>query len=177
MLLGLGVLLDGLRRFLVGSDPQSLPIIGIGLWRGWDDILVEIGVLFSKAAVVTFGGAYAVLGYIGQQAVNIHGWITPAQMMDGLHLVVVQGGGNGGQGTAAEIARRFGSGFGSIGAEGRHHSQVCWHCLAVKAESPGIPAALTMLRAAQGPEPTASAKMALRFPTTPLERRTLPCTT
>lgn len=63
-----------------------LPLIGIGLWRGWDDILVKIGVLFSKAAVVTFGGAYAVLGYIGQQAVNVHGWITPAQMMDGLGL-------------------------------------------------------------------------------------------
>ncbi len=63
-----------------------LPVIALGLWRGWDDIFVKIGVLFSKAAVVTFGGAYAVLGYIGQQAVNIHGWITPAQMMDGLGL-------------------------------------------------------------------------------------------
>jgi len=63
-----------------------LPLVLIGLWRGWDDILVNIGVLFSKAAVVTFGGAYAVLGYIGQQAVNTYGWLMPEQMMDGLGL-------------------------------------------------------------------------------------------
>jgi len=63
-----------------------LPVIAVGLWRGWNDILVEIGILFSKAAVVTFGGAYAVLGYIGQQAVNYHGWLLPEQMMDGLGL-------------------------------------------------------------------------------------------
>jgi chromate transporter len=63
-----------------------LPIIALGLWRGWDDILVNVGVLFSKAAIVTFGGAYAVLGYIGQQAVNYYGWLLPEQMMDGLGL-------------------------------------------------------------------------------------------
>ncbi|HXX58984.1 MAG TPA: chromate efflux transporter [Thermodesulfovibrionales bacterium] len=62
------------------------PMILIGLWLGWDSILVNIGVLFSKAAVVTFGGAYAVLGYIGQQAVNHYGWLTQEQMMDGLAL-------------------------------------------------------------------------------------------
>jgi chromate transporter len=63
-----------------------LPLLLIGLWRGWDDILVDIGILFTKAAVVTFGGAYAVLGYIGQQAVNYYGWLLPEQMMDGLGL-------------------------------------------------------------------------------------------
>jgi chromate transporter len=63
-----------------------LPLIVLGLWRGWNDILVHIGVLFSKAAVVTFGGAYAVLVYISQQAVNTHGWLLPEQMMDGLGL-------------------------------------------------------------------------------------------
>ncbi len=63
-----------------------LPLLIIGFWRGWDDILVNIGVLFSKAAVVTFGGAYAVLSYIGQQAVNFYGWLLPEQMMDGLGL-------------------------------------------------------------------------------------------
>ena len=62
------------------------PIIALGLWRGWDDVFVDIGILFSKAAVVTFGGAYAVLGYISQQAVHTYGWITPGQMMDGLGL-------------------------------------------------------------------------------------------
>ncbi len=62
------------------------PIIALGLWRGWDDIFIDIGVLFSKAAMVTFGGAYAVLAYIGQQAVAQYGWLQPEQMMDGLGL-------------------------------------------------------------------------------------------
>jgi len=62
------------------------PIVALGLWRGWDDIFVHIGLLFSKAAVVTFGGAYAVLAYISQQAVQHFGWLQPEQMMDGLGL-------------------------------------------------------------------------------------------
>ena len=62
------------------------PVILLGIWQGWDSILVNIGVLFSKAALVTFGGAYAVLGYIGQQAVNHYGWLQPEQMIDGLGL-------------------------------------------------------------------------------------------
>ncbi|MBI5740739.1 MAG: chromate efflux transporter [Nitrospirae bacterium] len=63
-----------------------LPIILIGLWRGWDDTFIDIGVLFSKASVVTFGGAYSVLAYIGQQAVGHYHWISPEQMIDGLGL-------------------------------------------------------------------------------------------
>jgi chromate transporter len=63
-----------------------LPIVVLGLWRGWHDTFIDIGILFSKAAVVTFGGAYAVLGYISQQAVGHYGWIMPEQMMDGLGL-------------------------------------------------------------------------------------------
>ena len=45
----------------------ALPIVLLGLWRGWNDTFIDIGILFSKAAVVTFGGAYAVLGYISQR--------------------------------------------------------------------------------------------------------------
>ena len=63
-----------------------LPVILLGLWRGWDDIFIDIGILFSKAAMVTFGGAYAVLAYISQQAVSHYGWILPEQMIDGLGL-------------------------------------------------------------------------------------------
>lgn len=63
-----------------------LPLIFLGLWRGWNNIFVDIGILFSKAAMVTFGGAYAVLAYISQQAVSHYGWIQPEQMMDGLGL-------------------------------------------------------------------------------------------
>ena len=49
-------------------------------------LLVEIGLFFSRMAVVTFGGAYAVLAYMGQEAVNEFGWLTATQMMDGLGL-------------------------------------------------------------------------------------------
>ena len=63
-----------------------LPIILLGLWRGWHDIFIDIGIIFSKAALVTFGGAYSVLAYVSQQAVEHYGWLQPEQMMDGLGL-------------------------------------------------------------------------------------------
>jgi chromate transporter len=62
------------------------PIILLGVTRGWDDIFVQEGVFFSKAAMVTFGGAYSVLAYLAQQAVQYYGWIRPEQMLDGLGL-------------------------------------------------------------------------------------------
>jgi chromate transporter len=62
------------------------PVILLGLWRGWNDIFIDIGILYSKATVVTFGGAYAVLAYVSQQAVNHYHWLTPEQMIDGLGL-------------------------------------------------------------------------------------------
>jgi chromate transporter len=62
------------------------PVIAIGLWLGWDHTLFKEGVFFSKAAVVTFGGAYAVLPYVTQQALFHYGWLKPGQMMDGLGL-------------------------------------------------------------------------------------------
>ncbi|CAA7613984.1 chromate efflux transporter [Magnetospirillum sp. UT-4] len=45
-----------------------------------------LGVFFSKMAVVTFGGAYSVLAYVAQEAVEVHGWVTPGEMLDGLGL-------------------------------------------------------------------------------------------
>lgn len=62
------------------------PIVVLGLLRGWDDIFVQEGLFFSKAAMVTFGGAYSVLAYVAQQAVEYYGWIKPGQMLDGLGL-------------------------------------------------------------------------------------------
>lgn len=53
---------------------------------GANSILVEIGMFFSKLAVVTFGGAYAVLAYLGQDVVTQYGWLSAAEMMDGLGL-------------------------------------------------------------------------------------------
>jgi chromate transporter len=53
---------------------------------GSGHVLTAVGVFFSKLAVVTFGGAYAVLAYMAQAAVETHGWVTPEQMVDGLGL-------------------------------------------------------------------------------------------
>ena len=62
------------------------PVFIVAVWLGPDHVLTQIAVLFSKLAVVTFGGAYAVLAYLQQQAVEIHGWLAPEQMIDGLGL-------------------------------------------------------------------------------------------
>jgi chromate transporter len=62
------------------------PVLLVGFWLGWQETLFQQGVFFSKAALVTFGGAYAVLPYVAQQAVETHGWLTHAQMMSGLGL-------------------------------------------------------------------------------------------
>jgi chromate transporter len=53
---------------------------------GWDHTLTQMGWFFTKAALLTFGGAYAVLPYVYQGAVGHYGWLTPTQMMDGLAL-------------------------------------------------------------------------------------------
>jgi chromate transporter len=62
------------------------PIIGVGWWAGWDSVWFRMGVFFSQAALVTFGGAYAVLPYVAQQAVEHYGWLSTEQMMAGLAL-------------------------------------------------------------------------------------------
>ncbi len=61
-----------------------LPIVALGAWLGWQSTPFVEGVFFSKAALVTFGGAYAVLPYVAQQAVENYGWLSHAQMMSGL---------------------------------------------------------------------------------------------
>ncbi len=53
---------------------------------GWDGTLTQMGWFFTKAALLTFGGAYAVLPYVYQGGVETYGWLTPAQMIDGLAL-------------------------------------------------------------------------------------------
>ncbi len=62
------------------------PVLALALAQGGGGTLVREGLFFSKAAMVTFGGAYAVLPYVGQQAVDHYGWITASQMVDGLGL-------------------------------------------------------------------------------------------
>lgn len=78
------------RRF------ASVALIGIALWLvpmsllivvfGWDHMLTQMSWFFTKAALLTFGGAYAVLPYVYQGAVGDYGWLTATQMIDGLAL-------------------------------------------------------------------------------------------
>ncbi|MBI4970028.1 MAG: chromate efflux transporter [Rhodospirillales bacterium] len=63
-----------------------IPLILLFIWLGQDHVLVQEGIFFSKMAVVTFGGAYAVLAYVAQEAVNGFGWLGPGAMLDGLGL-------------------------------------------------------------------------------------------
>lgn len=62
------------------------PLALVGMWRGRGDVLTQEALFFSKAAMVTFGGAYAVLAYIAQAAVQQYGWLAPGEMLDGLGL-------------------------------------------------------------------------------------------
>jgi chromate transporter len=62
-------------------------VIGaLAAWGGWQGTLAQMAWFFTKAALLTFGGAYAVLPYVVQGAVENYGWLTTAQMMDGLAL-------------------------------------------------------------------------------------------
>ena len=62
--------------------PLALIIVGFG----WDHVFAQTALFFSKLAIVTFGGAYAVLSYMAQQAVENFGWLRPEEMIDGLGL-------------------------------------------------------------------------------------------
>lgn len=74
------------RTIVAWSAIWLFPLIGCVFLFGPQSIFVREGVFFSQAALMTFGGAYAVLPYVAQQAVENHGWLTTAQMMDGLGL-------------------------------------------------------------------------------------------
>ncbi|MFM9853481.1 MAG: chromate efflux transporter [Sphingomonadaceae bacterium] len=63
-----------------------LPLILLIMFAGVDNRFTEIAAFFSKMAVVTFGGAYAVLAYVGQAAVDQFGWLKPTEMLDGLGM-------------------------------------------------------------------------------------------
>ncbi|MDZ3838234.1 MAG: chromate efflux transporter [Rhodospirillales bacterium] len=110
------VLAAGLLGWLLNHRPQAEPAaaivtagptpglwfavrtlaIGLALWAaptlvtaaipGLSPVFADIGVFFSKVAVVTFGGAYAVLSYVAQQAVDGYGWLQPGEMITGLGL-------------------------------------------------------------------------------------------
>jgi len=71
---------------LVGALLWALPLAGLIVWQGWQGTLAQTGWFFTKAALFTFGGAYAVLPYVVQGAVLHYAWLTASQMMSGLAL-------------------------------------------------------------------------------------------
>ncbi len=62
------------------------PVAVLASWLGRGSIFVEQGLFFGKMACVTFGGAYSVLSYVAQQAVERYGWLAPGEMLDGLGM-------------------------------------------------------------------------------------------
>jgi chromate transporter len=64
----------------------AAPVLALGFGLGWDNVFTQIAVFFSKMAVVTFGGAYAVLAYVAQEAVQTYHWLRPGEMLDGLGM-------------------------------------------------------------------------------------------
>ncbi len=75
-----------MRVLLVGALLWSLPMLALLHFFGWSHALTQMAWFFTKAALLTFGGAYAVLPYVMQAAVEDYRWLSPSQMMDGLAL-------------------------------------------------------------------------------------------
>jgi chromate transporter len=74
------------RVIACGALLWLLPMGALTAAQGWDGALTQMGWFFTKAALLTFGGAYAVLPYVYQGAVEQFHWLTPLQMIDGLAL-------------------------------------------------------------------------------------------
>lgn len=75
-----------IRIAAVGAALWVIPMVLLTLSYGWNHTFTQMGWFFTKAALLTFGGAYAVLPYVYQGAVGHYGWLTPTQMIDGLAL-------------------------------------------------------------------------------------------
>jgi chromate transporter len=81
----------GARRGAIRAGVAALalwlvPVAALLLLAGRDNVFSDIALFFSQMAVVTFGGAYAVLAYVAQEAVGTYGWLRPGEMLDGLGL-------------------------------------------------------------------------------------------
>lgn len=80
------VLAQSLRQAAVWLILWLAPVVALIMLAGWDDVFTKIATFFSTMAVVTFGGAYAVLAYVAQQAVENYGWLSAQEMLDGLGM-------------------------------------------------------------------------------------------
>ena len=74
------------RTVAVWSAIWLLPFVALSAFLSRAHVLTQEALFFSKMATVTFGGAYAVLAYVAQQAVEVHGWLRPDEMLTGLGL-------------------------------------------------------------------------------------------
>lgn len=70
----------------VGVVAWAIPMVAVVLFTGRGSVFTEQGLFFSGTALVTFGGAYAVLAFVAQRAVETYGWLTPGEMVRGLGL-------------------------------------------------------------------------------------------
>ncbi len=77
---------QSMRQAIVWLVLWLVPVAVLIIIAGWDNVFTQIAIFFSTMAVVTFGGAYAVLAYVAQQAVENYGWLTPREMLDGLGM-------------------------------------------------------------------------------------------
>ena len=75
-----------LRVLSVGLVVWLVPLAAVVLLSGTDSVFTQQGLFFSGTALVTFGGAYAVLAYVAQRAVEVYGWLAPGEMVRGLAL-------------------------------------------------------------------------------------------
>jgi chromate transporter len=75
-----------MKTLAIGLVLWALPFGALIAWRGWGSLHVHEYLFFTQAALVTFGGAYAVLAYVTQAAAGAYGWVTQAQAIDGLAL-------------------------------------------------------------------------------------------
>lgn len=78
--------LHTVRTAIVWLLVWLVPVVALLIALGPDHVLSRQASFFSRVAVVTFGGAYAVLAYVAQRAVDVFGWLTPGEMLDGLGL-------------------------------------------------------------------------------------------
>ncbi len=81
-----------LSTFIIWLSVWIVPLLAIALVFGSDHVLAQLAWFFSKLAVVTFGGAYAVLAYMAQAVVSGYGWLTAGEMLDGLGLAETTNG-------------------------------------------------------------------------------------
>ncbi|MEQ1717167.1 MAG: chromate efflux transporter [Hyphomicrobium sp.] len=78
--------LQTLRTIAIWLAVWIVPLLAVALAFGFDSVLAKLAWFFSKLAIVTFGGAYAVLAYMAQDVVQQYGWLTAGEMLDGLGL-------------------------------------------------------------------------------------------